>query len=246
MIHSIQHCSIWYWKKIHLFSRQKSKRSLARIELKRRSIQPSQWTQNSHGRVAEDLFTLSKGAKHFLILFKHLDGRQQRLWCGEQHRPHLRREFEKWAAVRRSESNELINWITHHRSRYDSIQHSFKQLYHHRPDFYARSPGRVNLIGEHIDYSLYSVLPMGLEGRDIVIAVRVADKKDAPPSKTHIRIANTNNKEFGSKEFTLDAAIAGYVEVDKTNHHWTNYFLSGLKVSGRIFITLDFNCINTT
>ncbi len=41
-----------------------------------------------------------------------------------------------------------------------------------QPDFIARAPGRVNLIGEHIDYVGFSVFPAAIE-KDILMATKV-------------------------------------------------------------------------
>ena len=43
----------------------------------------------------------------------------------------------------------------------DGLQR-FAASFGYRPDFYVRSPGRINLIGEHIDYCGGLVMPMAI------------------------------------------------------------------------------------
>lgn len=38
------------------------------------------------------------------------------------------------------------------KARFTELNNLFEEKYHCKPDFYVRAPGRVNLIGEHIDY----------------------------------------------------------------------------------------------
>lgn len=47
--------------------------------------------------------------------------------------------------------------------RYKSLISIFKEAFGSEPTHICRAPGRVNLIGEHIDYCGYSVLPMAID-----------------------------------------------------------------------------------
>ncbi|XP_066492307.1 N-acetylgalactosamine kinase [Tiliqua scincoides] len=91
----------------------------------------------------------------------------------------------------------------------------FVSKFESAPKFYVRAPGRVNLIGEHIDYCGYAVLPMAIE-QDILIAAE-------PLSTSFIHLANTN-------PFYSDFSInANTIEIDQTKPLWHNYFLCGFK-----------------
>ncbi|KIK54012.1 hypothetical protein GYMLUDRAFT_249907 [Collybiopsis luxurians FD-317 M1] len=57
-----------------------------------------------------------------------------------------------------------------HAERWNNIAEEFQRQFGRKPAYIARAPGRVNLIGEHIDYCLFGVLPAAIE-RDILIAI---------------------------------------------------------------------------
>jgi N-acetylgalactosamine kinase len=104
-------------------------------------------------------------------------------------------------------------------SRYDACSAAFKAAYNADPEFFVRAPGRVNLIGEHIDYHGYSVLPMALQTQDVVIAVGFATSG----STTLVNNVNTGKYETGS------LAIDPSVDVNRAVHKWYNYVHCGYK-----------------
>jgi galactokinase len=57
---------------------------------------------------------------------------------------------------------------------YESIIQSFESYFNTKPKFIVRSPGRVNLIGEHTDYNDGFVLPMAID-REVCIALNPRD-----------------------------------------------------------------------
>ena len=105
-------------------------------------------------------------------------------------------------------------------ARYAQIRAAFVAKFSSEPDFFCRAPGRVNLIGEHVDYCGFPVLPMAIE-QDIVIAVRVikGDKE--------LVISNTDAAFPDHIRRSTDLAIS---EVK-----WWSYVMAGYRgVSERV------------
>lgn len=110
-----------------------------------------------------------------------------------------------------------------HETRFKGLISKFSKTFGNRPEFVARSPGRVNIIGEHIDYSLYNVLPAAVTV-DVLIAVKTISHSQQGAS---IKCANVNPDKYPTREITIPQD--GIIEVDKSEHDWSNYFRAGLK-----------------
>ncbi|KAL8661774.1 MAG: hypothetical protein Q9202_005271 [Teloschistes flavicans] len=115
--------------------------------------------------------------------------------------------------------------IPSQKQRWQGLVTQFETKYGKKPAFVARSPGRVNLIGEHIDYSLYEVLPMAIAA-DVLIAVAVSSSEDGvTATDAVIPMLNINPHKHRPSECTVPSQ--GEADIDATVHEWTNYFKAG-------------------
>ncbi|CAI5473753.1 unnamed protein product [Closterium sp. Yama58-4] len=122
--------------------------------------------------------------------------------------------------------------ISAYSDRVVAVRDAFKLLYGKEPMLISRAPGRVNLIGEHIDYEGYAVLPMAIH-LDTLVAISCARTpstgtpacKEDSPFPPRLRVANMDPVKYPATEFSIHAKQ----EVDTSNHSWGSYFLCGYK-----------------
>ncbi|CCX10150.1 ribosomal protein S5 domain 2-type protein [Pyronema domesticum] len=107
------------------------------------------------------------------------------------------------------------------KQRWEHLLARFEEKYGKPAEFISRAPGRVNIIGEHIDYMLFSVLPMATES-DLLLAVRVT------PENSTIKLANVVSK-FPERSFAVPAMGDGDLEIDASQLEWSNYFKAGYR-----------------
>lgn len=111
-------------------------------------------------------------------------------------------------------------------ARFKNLISTFKSTFNSLPTYVARSPGRVNIIGEHIDYSLYDVLPTALSV-DVLVAIKCKPVTGTKNPTTTVKLANTNSR-FEYREF--DVPYDKEIEIDAASHDWSNYFKSALRL----------------
>ncbi|GMH64706.1 hypothetical protein TrRE_jg4870 [Triparma retinervis] len=87
-----------------------------------------------------------------------------------------------------------------------------------------RAPGRVNLLGEHVDYSGFGVLPMALTQYDVSLSIRSVTPSN-PTSPSSLTISNLDPDLFETRKY--DTSDPKSLSVDLAAHHWSHYFLAG-------------------
>lgn len=125
------------------------------------------------------------------------------------------------------------------KDRYANFAATFQNIYGKDkvPDISIRSPGRVNLIGEHIDYSDFSVVPMAVD-RDMLMGV-LFEKENNENSKdelVRVRLSNVNGEEFPYREIWLPSDPRKFVEIDPKISDWGNYFKCGVVVAQEFLV----------
>ena len=106
-----------------------------------------------------------------------------------------------------------------------AVSTRFEALTGHPPSRVCLAPGRVNLIGEHIDYNGFGVLPCAV-GRFTCLAIGISGIRD--DKALCISLASSTTPQF-------DVVIDEVSSVPKDEHHWSNYVLAaylGLREHG--------------
>ena len=95
------------------------------------------------------------------------------------------------------------------------LETTFRERYKSRPSHLSRAPGRVNLIGEHIDYAGLPVFPMALQ-REVRVAFR--------PRDDSLVLAATTDPSYSPCHFEVGPHIEPYEDGD-----WGNYLKAAVQ-----------------
>ncbi|KAJ0182756.1 hypothetical protein K1T71_002125 [Dendrolimus kikuchii] len=105
--------------------------------------------------------------------------------------------------------------------RIERLDNLFQEEFGCKPAFFVRVPGRVNIIGEHIDYCGYPVLPMAVE-QDILVAGGLTEE-------LQLSLRNVNSK-YCNYDTKLNSFHDIVINTDENGKpFWYNYVLCGVK-----------------
>ena len=105
--------------------------------------------------------------------------------------------------------------------RVDKVEAAFTAKYGSAPEFFVRAPGRANIIGEHVDYHEYGVLPFAIQN-DILLAVQWV------PGASDVQ-ASSLNAAFPDASFPAD--LAADVPAVTSAGAWASYLQCGMKAA---------------
>lgn len=96
------------------------------------------------------------------------------------------------------------------------LKKRFIELYGSEPSLICQSPGRVNLIGEHIDYNDFGVLPLAINRRCYIMA-------------GHSNTLTIKINNYDENCVKLELPLSSMVNIELNTFSWCNYVLCALK-----------------
>lgn len=96
-----------------------------------------------------------------------------------------------------------------------AAQHGFRNAFHWDPECLVVSPGRVNVIGEHVDYNGGWVLPAAINRHTVMVARRRSDKRVRLQSNAYAEQAEFRLEDLsGGRDWTryVRGVLAGLLE----------------------------------
>src|SRR5690606_21348636 len=107
----------------------------------------------------------------------------------------------------------------------DAVYEKYRERYSDIP-LLVRSPGRVNLIGEHTDYNQGLVLPAAIDKNIIVAIGKRRDRMIQLYALDQQQSFSANIDEFGRSPFLWPDYILGVVQqLQQRDHHLTGFNL---------------------
>lgn len=121
--------------------------------------------------------------------------------------------------------------------RWQELAGHFHERFGRAAEGVARAPGRVNLIGEHVDYEGYAVLPMAIE--QAVCAAFAASKGEGNARtdsdqvvRLRVQLASVDEAKYPADELVVAMGAADAApELRSGRQAWANYVACGLLVA---------------
>ncbi|KAK9499477.1 hypothetical protein O3M35_002508 [Rhynocoris fuscipes] len=114
------------------------------------------------------------------------------------------------------EINNYPNDYEPYKERLDKLKELFNKKFSSEPEIFVRVPGRVNLIGEHVDYCGYSVCPMAIDKDIFIAASKISGNGD------FLKVTNEQDQY-------KDTVIPSHDFSISVDDGWCAYILCGIK-----------------
>src|ERR1700709_757370 len=107
------------------------------------------------------------------------------------------------------------------------VTEKFKSIFSHSDPLVVRSPGRVNLIGEHTDYNNGFVLPAAIN------------------KAIYMAVARRDDDELHIVSLDLDRSYRGHTgRIESSSLHWPDYILGVIQQLQQLGHPIGgFNCV---